>query len=113
MEAAARRLCIAVLLERPPPTEADRFWPLVHGVERAALPSLPEFLTLLLARRKLFEVQLVGRPPQAYDQPEQALTWLRGQLRTRPDGTKDQLLQRLLGERVQPAGDGRYALSSD
>ena len=43
MEAAARRLCVAVLLEQPPPTEADRLWPAVHGVERAALPRYPSF----------------------------------------------------------------------
>ena len=36
MEGSARRLCVAVLLERPPPTPADRLWPLIHGVERAS-----------------------------------------------------------------------------
>jgi SAM-dependent methyltransferase len=113
MEAAARRLCVAVLLERPPPTEADKLWPALHGVERAALPSLPEFLTLLLARGKLFEVQLLERAPQSYHQPEQALTWFRGQLWTRPGGAKDQLLQRLVNERMQSNADGRYAVSWD
>jgi SAM-dependent methyltransferase len=112
MEAAARRVCVAVLLERPPPTEADKLWPPIHGVERAALPSLPEFLALLLARGKLFEVQLVERAPQSYEQPEQALAWLRGQLWTHPDGPKDRELQRLLRERIQ-SSDGRYALSWD
>ena len=91
MEAAARRLCVAVLLDQPPPTEADRLWPAVHGVERAALPSLPEFLALLLARGRLFEVQLVERSPQTYAQPDQALAWLRGQLWLQPDGPKDLL----------------------
>ena len=41
----------------------------------AALPALPEFLALLLARGKLFEVDLVERPPQSYEQPDQALAW--------------------------------------
>ena len=112
MESAASRICVAVLLSQPPPTEADRFWPLVHGVERAALPSLPEFLTLLLARGRLFEVQLTDRPGQSYEQPEHVLTVLRQQLWTSPDGEKDQLLQRLVHERVQER-DGRYALSWD
>jgi SAM-dependent methyltransferase len=112
MEAAARRTCVAVLLEQPPPTEADRMWPAVHGVERAALPSLPEFLALLLARDRLFEVQLVDRSPQAYDQPDHALAWLRGQLWVTPGGEKDLLLQRLLHEHIQQR-DGRYALSWD
>ena len=110
MESATRRLCIAVLLSQPPPAEADRFWPMVHGVERAALPSLPEFLTLLLARGRLFEVHLVERSSQTYDHPDQALTWLRWQLWLAKDGPKDQTLQRLFRERVQER-DGRYAFS--
>jgi SAM-dependent methyltransferase len=112
MEASARRTCVAVLLEQPPPTEADRLWPAVHGVERAALPSLPEFLALLLARGRLFEVQLVDRSAQSYEQPDHALAWLRGQLWTKPDGPKDLLLQRLMREHLQQR-NGRYALSWD
>jgi SAM-dependent methyltransferase len=112
MESAARRLCVAVLLEQPPPTEADRLWPAIHGVERAALPALPQFLALLLARGRLFEVQLVERTPQTYSQPDQLLTWLRQQLWTRPDGEKDVLLQRVMRERLQER-NGQYALSWD
>jgi len=110
MEAAAERLCVAVLLEQPPPTEADRLWPDVHGVERAALPSLPEFLALLLARGKLFEVQLVERAAQSYPQRDVLLAWLRGQLWTASDGDKDRQLQRLVTERAEER-DGRIALS--
>jgi SAM-dependent methyltransferase len=110
MEAAARRTCVAVLLEQPPPTEADRLWPAIHGVERAALPSLPEFLALLLARDRLFEVELVDRSPQSYEHADQALAWLRGQLWVTPDGPKDVLLQRLMREHLQER-NGRYALS--
>src|SRR5579864_304338 len=110
MEANASRLCIAVLLSQPPPTEADRFWPVVHGVERATLPSLPEFLALLLARGKLFEVQLVERAPQSFERPDQMLPFLRQQLWTAPDGEKDRILQKTLRERVQER-DGRFSLS--
>jgi SAM-dependent methyltransferase len=112
MESAARRLCVAVLLSQPPPTEADRFWSLVHGVERAALPSLPEFLTLLLARGRLFEVQLVDRSPQAFAAPEQALTTLRQQLWTAPGSDKDLRLEAAARERLQER-NGRFALSWD
>ncbi len=110
MEAAARRVCLAVLLERPPPTEADRLWPDVHGVRRAGLPALPEFLALLLARGRLFEVQLVGRSPQTYAQPDQLLAWLRQQLWVVPEGAKDRALQRILHERLEQR-DGQHALS--
>jgi SAM-dependent methyltransferase len=109
MESAAR-LCVAALLTQPPPTEADRFWPVVHGVERAALPSLPEFLTLLIARGRLFEVRLVERSPQTYTDVQQVLAWLRQQLWTAPGGAKDRALERIAGERLQER-DGRYALS--
>jgi SAM-dependent methyltransferase len=110
MEAAARRLCIAVLLERQPTFAFDRFWPEVHGEERAALPSLPEFLLLLLARRRLFEVRLTERAPLSYEEQDQALTLVRRQLWTRPGSTKDRLAQRLLKERLVER-DGQYALS--
>jgi SAM-dependent methyltransferase len=111
MENASRRVCVAVLLDQPPPTPADELWPAVHGVSRATLPSLPEFLALLLARKRLFEVQLVERGPQTYDDPSQALTWLRSQLWTTPDGPNDRILQGLV-QNLQPRG-GRYALSWD
>jgi SAM-dependent methyltransferase len=110
MEAVSRRLCVAVLLSQPPPTEADRFWPVVHGIERAALPSLPEFLSVLLARGRLFEVELVDRSPQSYEAPEQALTWLRQQLWTAPGSDKDQRLVQAARERLEER-NGRYALS--
>jgi hypothetical protein len=112
MEQAASRACVAALLSQPPPREADRFWPLIHGVERAALPALPEFLMLLLARGRLFEVRLMERPPQTYDALEQGLAWLRQQLWVAPDGEKDLLLRRLMRERTQER-DGRFALSWD
>jgi SAM-dependent methyltransferase len=110
MEVAARRTCVAVLIDQPPPTQADRLWPEIHGVERAALPALPEFLSLLLSRGKLFEVSLVDRSPQSYAQPDQLLTWLRQQLWTQPGSDKDLRLQRLLRERLEQRDD-RYALS--
>ncbi len=112
MEAVARRTCIAVLLERPPPTEADRLWPEVHGVARNALPALPEFLALLIARGRIFEVRLVGRMGTTYAEPSQALAWLRQQLWTAPDSEKDRRLQTLLAQRIQ-SRDDRYALSFD
>jgi hypothetical protein len=101
---------VAVLLEQPPPTEADRLWPAIHGVERAALPALPEFLSVLLARGRLFELQLVERNTQSYSEPDQLLTWLRQQLWTKPDGEKDVALQQVLRDSLLER-EGQYALS--
>src|SRR5881394_1874970 len=52
----------------------------------AGLPSLPEFVVLLLARGRLPAVQLVTRQPQSYDSTETLFAWVRGQLWTAPDG---------------------------
>jgi SAM-dependent methyltransferase len=93
LEAAARRLCIAVLLEHPPPHEIDRLWPAIHGEERASLPALPEFLTLLLARGRLPEVRLATRPRFAHDSPEIRLMQARRLLWLRPDSEKDHKLR--------------------
>lgn len=112
MEEAARERCVAVLMERHPPFAADAFWPDLHGEERVQLPALPEFLTLLLARRRLFEVTLVERGQQAYADPEQAVNQIRRQTWVRPGSEKDERLQRLVRARLVERG-GRYAFSWD
>jgi SAM-dependent methyltransferase len=105
LEAAASR-CVAVLMERPPASDADAMWPKVHGEVRASLPSLPEFLTLQLARRRLCEVRLVprGNLPELDDEAAFALarrlTWVK------PDGAKDRQLQQLVQERQRARRSG-------
>lgn len=108
MEASAKRLCVAVLLSKAPASLADTFWPAVHGVERVPLPALPEFLSLLLARGRLFEVRLSRRQPMTYHSAEDAARFLRQQLWVEPGSDKDQVLQRLISERVEER-DGRFA----
>ena len=58
MEASARRLCVAVLVTPSPPA--------IHGEARVPLPSLTEFLVLLLARGRLFDLRLYEREPLAH-----------------------------------------------
>jgi SAM-dependent methyltransferase len=108
MEAAARRMCAAVLFERRPTTPYDALWPEVHGQARATLPALSEFLVLLLARQRSFEVRLVERPPMSYPSADQALEFARRQTWVRPGGEKDAVLQRLVAERLTER-DGRFA----
>jgi SAM-dependent methyltransferase len=100
LERAARRRCLAVLLEGPPPSAADALWPEIHGVQRASLPALPEFLALLLARGCLFEVRLIERTPMTYADLEQALAWCRQQ---------DRRLRSLVERRLRPV-EGGYVL---
>jgi SAM-dependent methyltransferase len=111
MEASARRICVAVLLARSPASAAEPFWPAVHGEPRVPLPALPEFLALLLARGKLFEVHLGARPPLGYPSLDALVAFLRQQLFVEPGSAKDRLLQELAREHVRQA-DGRFWLSS-
>jgi len=110
MEAATRRLCLAIMPATPPASFAYSFWPPVHGEERAALPALPEFLALLLARGKLFDVRLSSRPSMAYPDVEMALGFLRQQLFIQPGGAKDNVLQGLAAQSLSTY-EGQVALS--
>ncbi len=111
MEAHARRLCVAVMLQRQPSTLFDKFWPEVHGVERESLPALPEFIALQLARGKTFEVHLAGRRPPHYASMESLLAMARRQLWVNPGSEKDITLQRLLHERAEEH-EGQFGLGS-
>ena len=100
MEAAAGRLCVAVLMERQPASIADPFWPIVHGEERIQLPALPEFLVVLVARGRSFEVRLSERRPRPFENVEQAASFLRRQLWIAEGGAKDRVFLAALVERV-------------
>ncbi|MCK9517930.1 MAG: class I SAM-dependent methyltransferase [Dehalococcoidia bacterium] len=110
MERAAKRLCVAVFLERSPASAAEPFWPEVHGEPRELLPALREFIALQLARGRLCEVQLTSRQPLTYADREAPLGWLRTQLFVQPDSEKDQrvtaAVKSLMTER-----NGQWAVS--
>jgi SAM-dependent methyltransferase len=110
METAARRLCVAVLLAKSPPYLAEPFWPPVHGEPRSALPALPEFLALLLARGKLFDVRILHRSPIFYPAADSPMNWLYQQLFISPETEKGRRLAALARESVTEQ-DGRWALS--
>jgi SAM-dependent methyltransferase len=110
MEASARRLCVAMLVTPSPPQPAERFWPLIHGEARVPLPSLTEFLVLLLARGRRFELRLHEREPVAHATPEAPLGWLYQQLFVGPDTAKGRRLASLAREAITDR-QGRWALS--
>jgi hypothetical protein len=110
MEASARRLCVAVLTTPSPPHLAEPFWPPIHGERRVRLPSLTEFLVVLLARGRLFDVRLLEREPLAHADPARPLIWLYQQLFVAPDTDKGRRLAALAGEAITER-DGRWALS--
>jgi 2-polyprenyl-3-methyl-5-hydroxy-6-metoxy-1,4-benzoquinol methylase len=110
MEASARRLCVAVLVTPSPPHPAEAFWPAIHGEPRVPLPALTEFLVLLLARRRLFELSLLARDPLTHADREGPLRWLYQQLFVTPDTDKGRRLVSLARDAIT-SRHGRWALS--
>ena len=112
MEASARRLCVAVLVTPSPPRPAEQFWPPIHGEPRVSLPALTEFLVVLLARGRLFELRLCARDPLTHADQDGPLRWLYQQLFIAPDTAKGQRLAALAREAITRRGE-RWALSWD
>ena len=106
MEAAADRLCVAVMMDRVPASAADPFWPPVHGEARVALPALPDFIELLKARGRRPSVELVVVEPRRFDSRESLEGFVRRQLWIDPAGPKEARLQSALDELAAPDGDG-------
>jgi len=105
MERGTRRCCAAVLMERSPASISDPYWSAIHGEARVALPALPEFLVLLLARGCLFEVTLSARPARRWASRGDLVAFLRRQLWLHPERDKARHLERLVEERpAEPDG---------
>jgi SAM-dependent methyltransferase len=109
MEAATRRICVAVLAEGAMTTVATLLWQPVHTEVRIPLPALPEFLGVLMARGRLPSVALEDRVPAAFDTYDDLVMMARRQLWVRPGSKKDSQLQRLLTAHASER-DGRWAL---
>ena len=80
MEAAARRLCVAVLMERQPSSIADVCWPSVWGEERVPLPALPEFVERLRAPGRRPVITMLEREPRRFASRDELEGFLRRQL---------------------------------
>ena len=101
LEAAAGRMCVAVLMERVPASAADPFWPLVHGEERVALPALPEFIELLRARGRRPNVERVAMEPRTFEDRATIEGFARRQLWIDPNGPKEARFQAALDELLE------------
>ncbi len=89
MEASARRLCVAVLMERQPASVADPFWPPIHGEARLSLPALPEFVDLLRSRGSAPSVTTLDREPRWFGSRDELIGFLRRQLWIADGGDKE------------------------
>lgn len=110
MEAAATRLCVAVMMERTPASVAESFWPLVHGEARIPLPALPAFVDLLTARGRTPTTRTVQREPRSFPDRDGALGFLRRQTWVALDGARDRALQAELDRRLVTLPDGTVTL---
>jgi SAM-dependent methyltransferase len=108
-EAAARRLCVAVMGEGAMTTVATLFWEPVHGEPRVALPALPELVALLFARGCLPEVSLTRRAAPTFPTLDELVSMARRQLWVRPGSPKDARLEELIRARATERA-GAWAL---
>jgi len=106
LEAASRRLCVAVLMERVPASAADPFWPPVHGEARVALPALPDAVELLETRGRRPSVTRVAVEPRRFESRDALAGFLRRQLWIDPAGPKEELLQQALDTLAIEDGGG-------
>ena len=110
MDAAASRLCVAVLTDRSPASAADPFWPVVHGVERIPLPALPELAELLRARGQTVRIERVERAPRTFDSFDGLATFLRRQLWVEEGGEKDRRFKDALAGMARELDDDGWTL---
>lgn len=96
LEAAARRTCVAVLMDRVPASAADPFWPLVHDESRLSLPALPEFIEVLRARGRSIEVVKLANEGRQFDSRAALEGFVRRQLWIDPAGPKEARFQAAL-----------------
>ena len=106
MEAAAGRLCVAVLMEQVPAAAANPFWPPVHGEERVPLPALPDLLELLEARGRRVSVERIAIEPRRFESREVLEGFVRRQLWIDPAGAKEKRFQKALDTLAVQSADG-------
>ncbi|HET7029407.1 MAG TPA: hypothetical protein VFI34_02765 [Candidatus Limnocylindrales bacterium] len=110
MDAAASRLCVAVMTDRSPASAADPFWPIVHEVERIPLPALPELAELLRARGRTVRIERAERSPRVFDSFDGLATFLRRQLWIEEGGEKDQRFRAALSGMTRELDDDGWTL---
>jgi len=111
MERATRRTCLAVLMERSPASIAEAFWPPVHGEPRIALPALPAFVDLLVARGRAPSVEIVETSRRRWTSRDELERFVRRQTWTVPGSAKDRQMVELLDGWLDTAADGSVELS--
>jgi SAM-dependent methyltransferase len=110
MEAAAGRLCVAVLAERAPSAPAGPFWPVVHGESRAELPALSDLLAILRSRGRDPSVAYARRQSRGFASYAALVAWLRTQLFVVAGSAADGRLAAEIARRAVADEDGSVRL---
>ena len=111
MERAARRGCVAVLMERSPAQLAEAFWPPIHGERRIALPALPAFVDYLAALGRRPTVEVVESSRRSWSSRDDVERFLQRQTWVEPGSAKDRMLQELIDGWLVATPDGGVELS--
>jgi CTP:molybdopterin cytidylyltransferase MocA/SAM-dependent methyltransferase len=113
LERAARRLCVAILMDRSPASIAEPFWADVHVEPRIPLPALPAFVELLETRNSPPEVRMVAAERRHWQGREGVEAYLRQQTWVARGGQKDGQLRAAIDRRAEVGPDGSISLGSD
>ena len=109
LERHARRLCVVVAMDRMPGTPPEPLWSALHGEPVEPLPALREFLAVLGARGRAFELRAVRPPPPPALPLGEAVAQCRRRCLAAEGSARERRLRALLAERCADAG-GRVAL---
>ncbi|TAJ99001.1 MAG: hypothetical protein EPO36_13335 [Chloroflexota bacterium] len=110
MESAARRLCVAVLMDHSPASLAAPFWPIVHGEARIPLPARPQLVELLTARGTPPTESILAVERRTWSDRDELTTMLRRQLWTAPGSGADARLVAAVAELAVTADDGSVSI---
>ena len=110
MEAATRRVCVAVLMERQPSSIADACWPSTWGEDRVPLPALPEVVELLRAHGRRPLVRMLERVPRRFGSRAELTGFLRRQLWVAEGSEADQRFLEALEPLIEVDDDGGVGL---
>ncbi|TAJ16464.1 MAG: class I SAM-dependent methyltransferase [Dehalococcoidia bacterium] len=98
MERCSRRACLAILADQPRGAHLARLFEAVHGEPFSPLPGLREFIALLSARGRRFDVSTVAGEPSSVTSLDEAATLARRLLWLTPDSAKDRRSRALIEE---------------